>query len=641
MERREPPTTAEGWYALHDFRDIDWDGWADRPERARERLLADARAFLDEVVDTDAGQSAIYTIVGADADLLLVHLRPTTAAIDAIDRSTERSALGRITDRVDSFVSVTEASGYTDRFEAAIEGTGGEGIQQYVDSRLYPDVPDAEHVVFYPMDKRRDPEQNWYDLPFEERSTHMERHGEIGREYAGQVTQMITGAIGLDDQEWGVTLWADDPTDVKDLLYEMRFDPSTARFAEFGPFYFGRRIEPADLSAVVAGDPIDTAGSDTTAPDGTPSGAADTSGGHSAEESSAPRPGSHPHGDGARASEGTSDADGETGTDAHHQDGATGADEGSGHPSGERPDTVDDPFEALDETDRIEQILVRFGVDQPESAGYVLALAADADASDLNETVGDLRENFDHYDSHAGTHVRASGGETRVISLWDSERAATTAAGFLLDVDGITGGQHGALDAAAATTDPADLGDLDVFAGRPRDDDLAALVAFSTADPDRLEDAVAGRFSDGAGHRETAVYREHDGDDAAVVTLWDDLDDPAAIADALNTLPGVEDRPDDGYATLGLFYRVQPDHREEFVETFETVGDHLEDIEGHRESRLMVDISDETNTFVDSRWTDRSSALDFFRSETFRETVEWGREVLADRPRHVVLADPE
>ncbi|MFW6437176.1 MAG: hydrogen peroxide-dependent heme synthase, partial [Halococcoides sp.] len=256
MDSRDPPTTAEGWYALHDFRSIDWDGWADTPDRTRERLLEEAREFLTDALDTESGQSAVYTIVGADADLLIVHLRPATADIDALDRSTQRSTLGRLTDRVASFVSVTEASGYTDRFEAAIEGTGGEGIEQYVDSRLYPDIPDAEHVVFYPMDKRRDPEQNWYDLPFEDRSAHMEQHGEIGRKYAGRVTQMITGAVGLDDHEWGVTLWADDLTDVKELLYEMRFDPSTSQFAEFGPFYVGRTIAPEDLPAVFAGERI-------------------------------------------------------------------------------------------------------------------------------------------------------------------------------------------------------------------------------------------------------------------------------------------------------------------------------------------------------------------------------------------------
>ncbi|AWB27812.1 heme-binding protein [Halococcoides cellulosivorans] len=640
MDSRDPPTTAEGWYALHDFRSIDWDGWADTPDRTRDRLLDEAQAFLTDALDTDAGQSAIYTIVGADADLLIVHLRPTTADIDALDRATQRSTLGRLTDRVDSFVSVTEASGYSDRFEAAIEGTGGEGIQSYVDSRLYPTIPDAEHVVFYPMDKRRDPEQNWYDLPFEERSAHMEQHGEIGRKYAGKVTQMITGAIGFDDHEWGVTLWADDLTDVKDLLYEMRFDPSTSQFAEFGPFFVGRKIEPSDLPAVFAGDRIAAAGDSGAGAGSTGADDAAASGSHGHHESDAGSAGSGPHGHGG-------EADGHPGgdTDAHgsdaHPDGEAGE-----HPSNGgdgRPETVDDPFDQIEATDDIEAVLVRFGVDPPADGGYVLALTADADASELNDAVAALRSNFDHYDSHLGTYVRASGGETRVISCWDAERAATTAAGFLLDLDGVTGGVRGPIaGTAASATETADLDDLDVFAGRPRDDEVTALVAFSEADPDALADALTDQpFADRAGHHETTVYREHGGGSAAVVTLWDELDDAGAVADALDRLPGVEDRPDDGYTTLGLFYRVQPDHREEFVATFETVGETLAEMDGHRESRLMIDVGDDTNTFIDSRWTDRESALEFFRSEAFRETVAWGREVLADQPRHVVLADPE
>ncbi|MFW5949787.1 MAG: chlorite dismutase family protein, partial [archaeon] len=201
MVRRQAPLTEEGWYVLHDFRRIDWDGWRSAPERRRKRAIEEGRDYLDSAIaveGSDEGGSAVYSILGAKADILLMHLRPSMAALDHIERAFEQTELASFTERADSFVSVTEASGYSDRAREYLEGELDErsGLAKYIRSRLEPEIPDAEHVSFYPMDKRRNPEYNWYDLPFEERAEHMDAHGEIGREYAGKVTQMITGAIG-------------------------------------------------------------------------------------------------------------------------------------------------------------------------------------------------------------------------------------------------------------------------------------------------------------------------------------------------------------------------------------------------------------------------------------------------------------
>ncbi|MFB6201484.1 MAG: antibiotic biosynthesis monooxygenase, partial [Halorhabdus sp.] len=108
----------------------------------------------------------------------------------------------------------------------------------------------------------------------------------------------------------------------------------------------------------------------------------------------------------------------------------------------------------------------------------------------------------------------------------------------------------------------------------------------------------------------------------------------------LTALPGVITRADEaaGFGTMGMFYTVKPDYREEFVETFGEVGDVLGEMDGHRGTALLANRDAETDLFIASNWTDRESAMAFFRSEEFRETVEWGREVLADRPRHVFLA---
>jgi chlorite dismutase len=120
-------------------------------------------------------------------------------------------------------------------------------MERMAKPRLYPEVPAGRYLCFYPMSKRRGEQVNWYDLPAAERAAFMRGHGEIGRKYAGKVVQIIQGSVGLDDWEWGVTLFAEDPVVFKKLIYEMRFDPASSRFALFGPFYVGMRCAPADL----------------------------------------------------------------------------------------------------------------------------------------------------------------------------------------------------------------------------------------------------------------------------------------------------------------------------------------------------------------------------------------------------------
>jgi len=117
--------------------------------------------------------------------------------------------------------------------------------------RLFAKIPDRPYVCFYPMNKRRAGADNWYSLPIEERQRLMHEHGLIGRRYAGRVTQVISGSIGFDDWEWGVDLFADDPLVFKHLVYEMRFDESSARFGEFGQFFVGIRVKPAAMRQVL------------------------------------------------------------------------------------------------------------------------------------------------------------------------------------------------------------------------------------------------------------------------------------------------------------------------------------------------------------------------------------------------------
>jgi chlorite dismutase len=141
----------------------------------------------------------------------------------------------------------------TDDFDKAFDEEMS-SQRQRVMSRLFLDMPKARYVCFYPMNKRRGEVHNWYSEAFDRRASMMREHGMIGRHYAGKVTQVISGSIGFDDWEWGVDLFANDPLVFKKLIYEMRFDEASAKFAEFGPFYTGLQFVPAQLATYLNGD---------------------------------------------------------------------------------------------------------------------------------------------------------------------------------------------------------------------------------------------------------------------------------------------------------------------------------------------------------------------------------------------------
>jgi len=640
-DRRDPPPTDEGWYALHDFRRVDWDAWRDAPDRERERAVEEGVAHLQStlaVEDADEGASALYSVLGHKADFLLVHLRPSTADIGALERRFEGTDFARFTERTRSFVSVTEASGYSERAREYFEGDLEEssGLARYINSRLEPTIPDATHVCFYPMDKRRDPGQNWYDLPFEERAEHMDAHGEIGRDYGGRVTQMITGAIAIDDWEWGVTLWSEDLVDMKDLLYEMRFDPSTSQYADFGSFYVGRRFPPSDLPALLAGERVPTDGED----------------GDTTAEAGPVHPGDEPVHENARSDD----------TDAATADTAeTATDAGEGGPpvsGGEEVETE----KPDDLTTRLATLGFHEGGEY-DAGDHAVVCYSTADAQELAEEVDGLRGNFDHYDTHVRTDVRAEGGRSAVVSVWETERAADTASGFLTDLPGVGESVMGPLgeeesdggaDTAGAEASAAgegengesireELADMDVYAGKPHGEDVYALVLYSGADREELvaevEDLSEG-FDRYDTHEGTAVYEDPDGETTAVVSLWATADAADTASGFLTDLPGVVGwaGEGEGFGTMGMFYTVKPEYREDFREKFETVGDMLDDMDGHRETALLENCENENDMFIASQWDSKEDAMAFFRSEAFAETVDWGRDVLADRPRHVFLA---
>jgi len=269
-----PPETLEGWYSLHQVFQVDRAG-ADRGGNATPAAET-PRVELTRISalcppTSDRGWTAFVRLVGSTAHLMAIHFRPTLEALGDAQRALEALPCMARCRSVYSFLSVTEAGLYhlTAQLAREADARGGKpGDDEYsaelarrvqveresshVQRRLFPVIPDGmPYVSFYPMSKRRAPDQNWYALGLDERSRLMQAHGRTGRRYAGRVLQIITGAVGLDAWEWGVTLFARDPLDFKKLVTDMRFDEVSARYAEFGQFYVGKLLPAGELETAI------------------------------------------------------------------------------------------------------------------------------------------------------------------------------------------------------------------------------------------------------------------------------------------------------------------------------------------------------------------------------------------------------
>lgn len=255
----------EGLGALHLFYRIDPVAWQIQPAKTR----AAALNHLEEIITAarTREQTQIVTLsMFARADLGFMILTPDLHGLNRLEKEITASLGPNVLQPEFTYLSMTEKSEYTQKEEDyALELEEKEGlkrgsaeseaklitfrerIQHYTHDRLYPVLPDWEYFCFYPMSKRREPEQNWYSLGYQRRRELMGGHMRVGRTYAGRVRQLVTGSTGLDDWEWGVSLFAHDPYDIKAIVYEMRFDEVTHTYGEFGPFYNGL---PLPLKAV-------------------------------------------------------------------------------------------------------------------------------------------------------------------------------------------------------------------------------------------------------------------------------------------------------------------------------------------------------------------------------------------------------
>lgn len=254
----------EGWHCCHFFYRFRHEVLAARSPSDR---LEASQQLTDLLQPQNAGveRLQVWITSGHRADFALLVMDPDPLRVDSVHQRILHSSLGRALEPTYSFVSITEVSEYlptaadyaaklesegmvrgSEMFEARVRAYAAREPEMRR-QRLTPDLPDWPACCFYPMNKKRKVGENWFLLPFAERAALMSEHARSGMAFAGRVSQLITVAVGLDDWEWGVTLWAARPEFLKEIVYRMRFDEASARYAEFGPFYVGYVATPDEL----------------------------------------------------------------------------------------------------------------------------------------------------------------------------------------------------------------------------------------------------------------------------------------------------------------------------------------------------------------------------------------------------------
>ncbi len=267
------PLTLEGSSLLHQFFRFDWKAWRATPPADRDRIAAEAVAALTTLERKSPGapaQTALFSQLGHKGDLILIHFRDSFAALNQVELDLAQTELANYLTASHSYVSVVELGLY-ESSRKTWEAASAKGLEPHTPEfqaevaaslqrasaamapRLFPAIPDAKYLTFYPMDRKRGETANWYTVPFADRQRMMHEHGLIGRRYGDQVKQIISGSIGMDDWEWGVDLFADDPVVFKKLIYEMRFDEVSAVYALFGQFFLGIRLPIEKLASWLDG----------------------------------------------------------------------------------------------------------------------------------------------------------------------------------------------------------------------------------------------------------------------------------------------------------------------------------------------------------------------------------------------------
>jgi chlorite dismutase len=262
----DPIYASEGWFVSHLFYSLDRKELSCVPGSKVRQFCQGFPELVEVFCKRENCQLFCYAIWGSKADIGLLLVSPEFTSLVKMETDILTLFPPGVLKTVYSFSSMSEISEYMSQeedydrtlrskkqltpdspeYQKKMEAFRNR-MKIYIDERLFPRIPDHRVICFYPMSKKRDTPENWYLLDFEERKRYMAGHAITGRKFQGKVSQLVTGSIGLDDWEWGVSLFADDPYYFKKILYEMRYDEASARFGEFGPFYVGIKLAPEDL----------------------------------------------------------------------------------------------------------------------------------------------------------------------------------------------------------------------------------------------------------------------------------------------------------------------------------------------------------------------------------------------------------
>ena len=258
---------SKGWHVTHSFYTFDRGRVAMLDAAELAEGMQEFAAVLDPAAPQAPRRLQAWIVPGHKADFGVVAMDPAPLVVDDVHQRLLSGPLGKTLVPTYSFVGLTEVSEYVPTVEQYAKRLVEEGevadsptykakVQGYAaredgmrKARIEPDLPPWPNACFYPMNKKREVGENWFALPFEERSRLMAEHGRTGMSFGGRVSQLITVSVGLDDWEWGVTLWARRPDFLKEIVYTMRFDEASARYAEFGPFYTGYVATAAEILA--------------------------------------------------------------------------------------------------------------------------------------------------------------------------------------------------------------------------------------------------------------------------------------------------------------------------------------------------------------------------------------------------------
>lgn len=267
------PLTLEGSSLLHQFFSFDWKAWRACGQAERNEIVSEALAALKKLERKEEGapaRTAIFSELGHKGDLILMHFRESFEALNQVELDLAQTRFYDFLTLKHSYVSVVELGLY-ESTRKTYEAADAKGFAQHspewnaeieaslkragdaMASRVFPAIPETKYMCFYPMDRKRGEQVNWYTVPFADRQRMMHLHGLIGRRYGDVVKQIISGSIGMDDWEWGVNLFAEDPVVFKKLIYEMRFDEVSAVYALFGQFFLGVRLPVERLALWVEG----------------------------------------------------------------------------------------------------------------------------------------------------------------------------------------------------------------------------------------------------------------------------------------------------------------------------------------------------------------------------------------------------